>query len=83
MTVTAKGASCTVSVDGDWVTLNWKVKRGTQRLQRSNIISVDYKAANAILQGKMTLHTAAGAEEIVFRKGSNADFEAVRDAIQS
>lgn len=83
MTVTAKGATCTVTVDGDWITLDWKVRRGTQRIQRSNVISVDYKGANALLQGKLTLHTAAGAEEIVFRKGANEDFTAVRDAIQT
>lgn len=83
MTVTAKGATCTVTVDGDWVILDWKVKRGTQRIQRANVISLDYKAATTLLNGKITLHTASGAEEVVFRKGSNEDFSAVRDAIQS
>ena len=84
MTITAKGAAATVTVDGDWLVLDRKVYRGTERIPLAGITGVDYKAATSLLQGRMVLHVPAKEPiEIVFRKGANDEFLAVRDAIEA
>lgn len=84
MTITAKGASATLTVDGEWLIIDAKVYRGTRRVALSTISAVDWKSAGTFLQGCLTLHVMGVPDPyvFVFRKKALSDFEALRDAIQ-
>lgn len=83
MTITAKGANGTVTVDDEWVTLDAKVYRGQRRIPLDKVSGVEFKTASTMLNGSLTV-LASGVEPfpIAYRKKAQADFDAVRDAIE-
>ena len=97
------GVNGQVVVDDNWVTIKRKGAmamlsqgiKGDKRIPISNIISVQFKNANAMVNGYIQFATASGesargitqatADEntVMFRKNQMADFEKLRDHLES
>jgi len=97
------GVNGQVVVDDNWVTIKRKGAmamltqgiKGDKRIPISNIISVQFKNANAMVNGYIQFATASGegthginqatADEntVMFRKNQMADFEKLRDHLEN
>ena len=97
------GVNGQIVVDDNWVTIKRKGAmamlsqgiKGDKKIPISNIISVQFKNANAMVNGYIQFATASGesargitqatADEntVMFKKAQTADFENLRDHIES
>lgn len=97
------GVNGQIVVEDNWVTIKRKGAmamlsqglKGDKKIPISNIISVQFKNANAMVNGYIQFATASGesargitqatADEntVMFKKGQTAEFERLRDHIES
>ena len=100
--IVVKGHNGQISVDDTWLTISRKVTlgllsqglKGDKRIPIANILSVQFKAANAMVNGYIQFSTASGENtsgifsgvtdenSVLFTKKQLSDFEKLRDHLE-